>query len=293
MINLIKSAVCTGSWQTDEERFAAVWVSHPADMHNEYLFWCADSVMHNFDEMEVFFMQDIITRDINVFSELIKPITGFLNIFSNFWVSTGLVAIVFLALVTVCTVWYGRESAQIIKKPQTLAICAMLIAINAVLGQFTLPISESVRIGFGFVTVPVASMLYGPLVGCAMGMLQDVVSLMIKPTGGLIIALTLNAGMMGIIYSTFFYKRKVTVLRVISAQFIVVCVINIVLNSVALAPVVGGGMAGILPGRLIKNIVMLPIQIMIMYLILKTVDLKIKGISGSRSDSDDKQDYKS
>ena len=238
-------------------------------------------------------MDNIITNFINAVSGLIKPLSGFLGIFSNFWVSTGLVAIVFLSLVTVCTVWYVRESAQIIKKPQTLAICAMLIAINVVLGQFTLPISESVRIGFGFVTVPVASMLYGPLVGCAMGMLQDVVSLMIKPTGGLIIALTLNAGMMGIVYAAFFYKRRVNFVRVVPAQALVVCVINIILNSIALAPVVGGGMVGILPGRLIKNIVMLPIQVMIMYLILKTVDLKIKGISGSRRDSDDKQDYKS
>ena len=82
-------------------------------------------------------------------------------------------------------------------------------------------------------------------------------------------------------------------MRVVPAQALVVCVINIILNSIALAPVVGGGMVGILPGRLIKNIVMLPIQVMIMYLILKTVDLKIKGISGSRRDSDDKQDYKS
>jgi len=157
------------------------------------------------------------------------------------------------------------------------------------LGQFTLPISDSVRIGFGFVTVPVVSMLYGPLAGCVMGMLQDVISLMIKPTGGLIIGLTLNAGMMGIVYATFFYKKKISFVKVLTAQIVVVCVINIILNSIALAPVVGNGMVGILPGRLIKNIVMLPVQTMIMYLLLKTVDLKIKGVFGSRRGSDDKK----
>ena len=238
-------------------------------------------------------MENIITNFINAISELINPIAGFLNVFSNFWLGTILITIVFLILVTVSVARYGKESAQTIKKPQTLAICAMLIAVNAVLGQFTLPLSESVRIGFGFVTVPVASMLYGPLVGCAMGMLQDVLSLMIKPTGGLIIALTLNAGMMGIVYAAFFYKMKLSFVKVLLAQSVVVCVINIILNSIALAPVVGNGMVGILPARLIKNIVMLPIQVMIMYLLLKTVDLKIKGMSGSRGYLDDKQDYKS
>lgn len=233
-------------------------------------------------------MESFITSFSSAFSEAIEPLAGFLNIFSNFWTGTILILIVFLILVTVSVLGNGSESARIIKKPQTLAVCAMLIAVNVVLGQFTLPISDSVRIGFGFVTVPIVSMLYGPLVGCVMGMLQDIISFMIKPTGGLIIALTLNAGMTGIVYAAFFYKRKLTFVKVLAAQIVVVCVINIALNSIALAPVVGGGMVGILPARLIKNIIMLPVQIMIMYLMLKTVELKIKGVFASRRCPDDK-----
>jgi len=234
-------------------------------------------------------MENIITNFTNAVSGFIKPLNGFLSIFSNFWTGMILILIIFLVLVAVSVVGNGKEFANVIKKPQTLSVCAMLIAVNVVLGQFTLPISDSVRIGFGFVTVPVVSMLYGPLAGCVMGMLQDVISLMIKPTGGLIIGLTLNAGMMGIVYATFFYKKKISFVKVLTAQIVVVCVINIILNSIALAPVVGNGMVGILPGRLIKNIVMLPVQTMIMYLLLKTVDLKIKGVFGSRRGSDDKK----
>ncbi len=238
-------------------------------------------------------MESIIKNFINAVSEVINPLSEFLNIFSNFWIGTILILVIFLILVAVSVLRYGKESAGVIKKPQTLAICAMLIAVNAVLGQFTLPISESVRIGFGFVTVPFASMLYGPLAGCVMGMLQDLVSFVIKPTGGLIIALTLNAGMMGIVYAAFFYKRKISFAKVVLAQLVVVCVINIVLNSIALAPIVGSGLVGILPGRLIKNVIMLPVQIMIMYLMLKTVDLKTKRVFSSGRCSDDKQNYES
>lgn len=238
-------------------------------------------------------MENIITNFIDAVSGFINPLNGVLSVFSNFWTGMVLILLIFLISVAVSAVKNGREFAVTIKKPRTLSVCAMLIAVNVVLGQFTLPISDSVRIGFGFVTVPVASMLYGPLVGCTMGMIQDVVSLMIKPTGGLIIALTLNAGLMGIIYATFFYKKKISFAKVLAAQFVVVCVINVILNSIALAPVVGSGMVGILPGRLIKNIVMLPVQTMIMYLLLKTVDLKIMGVIGSRRGPNDKQDYKS
>ncbi len=238
-------------------------------------------------------MENIITNFINAVSGFIKPLNGFLSIFSNFWTGTVLILIIFLILVAVSVAKDGREFAMTIKKPQTLSVCAMLIAVNVVLGQFALPISDSVKIGFGFVTVPIASMLYGPLAGCTMGMIQDVVSLMIKPTGGLIIGLTLNAGIMGIVYAGFFYKKKIFFLKVLAAQIVVVCVINIILNSIALAPLTGNGMVGILPARLIKNIVMLPVQTMIMYLLLKTVDLKIKGVISSRRGSDDKRDYKS
>ena len=207
----------------------------------------------------------------------LESMTGFFNVFSNFWLGTVLITAIFLCLAAISIRRYGAEFSGTIKSPKTLALCAMLVAVNVILGYYTIQLSAYVRIGFGFVTVPVVSMLFGPLVGCCMGIVQDIVSFIIKPTGGLLINLTMTAGMTGIIYAAAFYKKRITFVRVLLAQLFIIVVINICLNSIALAPTVASGMVGILPSRIIKNILLLPVQTVLIYAILKTVQTRIKG----------------
>lgn len=212
-----------------------------------------------------------------VFSAFIRPMAVFFDIFSDFWLGMALVAVVFMILL-VFSVWRdGIEFAKVIRNPRTVAICAMMIAINAVLGFYTPVISNYLKIEFGFVTLPVVSMLFGPITGCLMGMVQDIVCLVVKPTGGLLIALTLTDGITGIIYAAAFYKKKITFVRVLLAQLVVVVIVNITLNSIALAPVAAGGLVAILPSRVIKNFIMLPVQAVIMYAILKMAQKKAIG----------------
>lgn len=198
----------------------------------------------------------------------------FLGFFSNFWLGAALITALF-AVMLAWNIMHGRrEFSRLIKRPQVLAVCSMMIAINVILGYFTLPVSSYLRIGFGFITMPVITMLYGPLIGCAAGLLQDVVSFVLKPTGAYLFTLTLNVGIGGMIYGAMLYKKRVGFWRVFCTKMIVIFVVNIMLNSIALAPTVGSGLVGILPSRIIKNVLLLPIQSMVVYAILKTVELK-------------------
>lgn len=221
------------------------------------------------------------------FASIIGPLSDFFNIFSNIWVGTILISIIFIIGLAFSIRRDGKEFKSIIKKPKTVAFCAVMIAINAVLGLYTPVLSSYLKIEFGFVTLPVVAMLFGPVTACCMGMVQDIVGLIMKPTGSLLIALTLTDGITGMIYSAFFYKKRVTFLRVFLAQLIIVTAVNIVLNSIALAPTVASGLVGILPSRVVKNIILLPIQSVIAYAILKAVDARKTGVSVN-----DKQDYK-
>lgn len=227
-------------------------------------------------------MQSVITGLDNILEaaksslvSVVEPMKNFFDIFSNFWLGSILIWIIFAVLLGLCIRFNGKDFIKTISGTRTLSLCAMLIAVGVVLGCYTLTISSFVRIGFGFVTVPVASMLFGPITGCIMGMLQDLIAFLIKPTGGLLINLTLTAGMCGVVYAAFFYRKRITFWRVLCAQLIIIIGINVVLNSIALAPTVASGMIGILPSRLIKNIILLPIQSIIIYVILKTVQTKI------------------
>ncbi len=210
------------------------------------------------------------------FAALIEPLKSFFDIFSMFWVGVLLISAVFLIMLIIALIGYGSEFTGIIKKTNTIAVCAMLIAINAVLGLYTPVLSSYLKIEFGFITMPVASMLFGPVMGCIVGMIQDIVGLIMKPTGGLLFTLTLTDGITGMIYAAFLYKKPLKLARVFAAQLIIVTAVNMLLNSIALAPTVGSGLIGILPSRVIKNIILLPIQTAIAYAILKAVDIRAK-----------------
>lgn len=207
---------------------------------------------------------------------VLTPITAFCNIFSNIWVGAVFIIILFAILLALTAKKYGKDFMLSIKRPQTLAVCAMLIALNVVLGYFSIDVTAYLRIGFGFITLPVVTVLFGPLAGCASGMLQDIVSFIIKPTGGYLFTLTLNVGISGMIYGLMLYKKKITFARILLTKLVIITVVNIILNSIGLAPTVGSGLIGILPSRIIKNLLLLPIQSVIVYVLLKATKSRVK-----------------
>ena len=202
---------------------------------------------------------------------LLTPLSEAFAILSNPWMSTGMIAAVFAALVLCCILCRRDSLKGQLQNPRILTVCAMMMALNIILGYFTLRFSSYLRIGFGFITQPVLGMLFGPLACAVTGMIQDVISLVLNPTGAYIPAYTLSVGISGMFYGMVLHKKPVTLWRVFVAKLLVVLVGNILLNSVALAPTVSSGFIGILPSRILKNLLLLPIQTVVSYLILKFV----------------------
>ncbi len=207
---------------------------------------------------------------------MLTPMSSVFTIFSNFWVGAALITTVFLCILIFVLFKFRKDASKVLKNPRTMAICSMMIAINVILGYFTLNLSSYLRVGFGFVTLPVVAVFFGPIPALISGMLQDLISFILKPTGGYLFTLTLNVGISGMIYGLMLYKKKITFLRVFFTKLLIIVVVNIVLNSIGLSATVGSGLIGILPSRIIKNIILLPIQSIIVYLLLKAVKIKKK-----------------
>lgn len=201
----------------------------------------------------------------------IEPLGRFLGVFSNPIISFACVSAVFIILLAACIVRYKGSLKAEIKKPRTLVICAMMMAINIILGYYEIRFSAYLRIGFGFVTQPIVTALFGPLAGCMTGMLQDILSFVLHPTGAYIPAYTICIGVSGMIYGIMLYNKPVTFARVFMTKLLIVVFSNIILNTIALAPTVGSGFAGIFPARVIKNFLMMPVQAVVVYLILKYI----------------------
>lgn len=225
-----------------------------------------NNIMTDFDTLMDSFKQSLST--------IIEPVNSLGVFFSNFIAGGIIITVIFILLLLINIIKYRDDFSNVIKKPKTTAFCAMMVAINVVLSFFVPVFSNYLKIEFGFVTLPIVSVFFGPLMGCLMGMVQDIVGLIVKPTGGLLIALTLTDGITGMIYGMSFYKKPVSFLRVFLTQLVIVLAVNIILNTIALAPTVASGFVGILPSRIIKNILLLPIQSIIIYILLKATDTK-------------------
>lgn len=163
------------------------------------------------------------------------------------------------------------DSLQELKDLRTFAAAAMLLAITVVLGFYRLQITEYVRIGFDSVAKELTGMLFGPVTGCMVGGLSDLISYLIKPIGGFFPGFTISAMAGGIIYGIILYKKRLSLIRVIIANSIVAVVINLVLNTYWLTLLYGNAFFALLPARAVKQLVMLPIDTLLFYVTAKVL----------------------
>ena len=155
--------------------------------------------------------------------------------------------------------------------PRTLVTMALLIALEVVLTRFlsiNLPI---VRIGFGFLPVAIAAILFGPLwagVGYAVG---DLIGMLIWPTGAYFPGFTLTAFLVGATYGLFLYKKTVTWPRLIVTVTVVVLAYSLVLNTVWLSMLYGKAFWGLLPTRILQCVILIPVQVLTIKLVCEKI----------------------
>lgn len=163
------------------------------------------------------------------------------------------------------------DSIQELKNLRTLAVTAMLLAIAVVLGFYTLQLTDYIKIGFAYIVNEMAGMLFGPAVGGIMGGLADLLKYLVKPTGPFFPGFTISGFCGGMIYGLVLYKKPLSVKRVILANFLVTVFVNIILNTYWLTLLYGNGFLALLPARIIKQIIMLPIEVILFYSVTKVL----------------------
>ena len=93
-----------------------------------------------------------------------------------------------------------------------------------------------------------------------------------KPTGAFCPQLTLVVMLAGVLYGCFFYKKKLTIWRVLAAKFVVMLICNVILNTLCLQVLYGQAFMAILPMRALKNLIMWPIDSIVFFGIAKTLE---------------------
>lgn len=171
-----------------------------------------------------------------------------------------------------------RKSAAEFKNVKSLVTAALLIALHTVLAYFvSFQITPSLRISVSFLANVVIGALYGPVVGFVCGGVGDLVQFVLKPTGPFFWGWTLNAALACFIYGLFLYNRFPKKEKVIDIKFLIrvafvmlletLCV-NVLLGTCWVNMMYGKGFFFYLTSRFIKNIVQLPINIILTYYML-------------------------
>ena len=132
------------------------------------------------------------------------------------------------------------DSSKELSHVQTLAVCAMMLALRVVLGifsNFTLAFMPFVKIGFTFIPIVITAYLYGPVCAAIVSGAGDILSIILaNPTAfSMNPALTACYVWEGIIYGVVLYKSAFSLKEIIIAKTAVLVLCALPLNTLVLS----------------------------------------------------------
>lgn len=145
---------------------------------------------------------------------------------------------------------------------------ALLIAVEIVLSRFLSIAESTIKIGFAFLPLAVAAILYGPLWGGAVGALADLLGAILFPIGAYFPGFTLTQFLAGVTYGAFLHNRKYRLATVNVAVVIVCILLNLGLDSLWLYYLMRDALVAMMPMRALRSVIMVPVQILLISLFM-------------------------
>jgi ECF transporter S component (folate family) len=172
---------------------------------------------------------------------------------------------------------YWQLAVKQLTDSKMITIAALIVALRVVVKLFKINIASGLGFSLDGYVNSLGSMIYGPIVGLIVGAVSDILGLLITgQMGQFFPPFTLVEMSSSFIFALFFWRRKITVSRALTAKFSVNLVCNIIMTSVfmkwlkyiQLGPA-GADAYKIINGvRIAKNLIMFPLEAMIIITVL-------------------------
>ena len=171
---------------------------------------------------------------------------------------------------------FFNESIKAFKNVKSLIIIALLLAAVMVCKFIPIPSGfGELGIGFGFLFLATACMLFGPYPALVIGLLSDIIGYLIKPDGMFFIGYTLQSMLACFTYALCLHKTYVTFTRCFIARVIVNLVCNVIIGSLSWAFIskfsYDQTITYMLTISLPKNLVYLVPQSLVLFIVLKAI----------------------
>ena len=127
---------------------------------------------------------------------------------------------------------YWKLAAAELKSTRSLAFASMIIVLRVAVKAFRIPLAAGLSITFDSYINSLGSLIYGPLMGLCVGAVSDTLGCILYPSSEPYFFPFIFVEMLSsFIFGLFFWKRQISVLKVLTAKFSVNLVCNIILTS--------------------------------------------------------------
>ena len=155
---------------------------------------------------------------------------------------------------------------------RSIVTLGVLLAAEIILSRFLSISTPIVKIGFSFVPIAVAALMYGPIWAGLLAGMGDFLGAIIFPIGLYFPGFTLSALISGVIFGLFLYNKKASVWRTAAATALSLLICSFVLDTLWLYLINSSSeqtLAALLPSRAIKLAVMLPVEFIVVTALAK------------------------
>ena len=167
---------------------------------------------------------------------------------------------------------------QNMSKTKKMILSALMITLSIVLSRFLSIKTPFIAISFNFVPILLSAIWLGPRYTVVIAGISDVIGAILFPFGEFFIGFTISSILSGLIYGLILYKKeeelsgKELIIRLIIANLIVTLFVYIGLNTLWLSIMYDKAFFVLLGTRIIKEFIMLPIQIITILLLIKALN---------------------
>ncbi len=159
-----------------------------------------------------------------------------------------------------------------------LVLASLFIAIEIITTRFLSIQTPIIRISLDFIPVALSAIILGPYTAGVTAAIADIFGMMIFSRGGAYFpGFTLSAFVSGFLYGSILHKKRITLTRCFFAVLTVIISTSIVLNTIWLVIITNKGAFAILGARIVKDMLMMPIQTFLIYYVWRSVESALKS----------------
>lgn len=156
------------------------------------------------------------------------------------------------------------------KNLKKIVLAGLLLATSVVFNRFFSIKTPIVVISFGFIPKIIIATIFGPWWSILLFGLADLIGALLFPFGAYFVGYTITACLSGFIYGIFLHRKKKMSAKSYLVRLIISCLLsnlicNLLLNSIWIMITTKKALAVLLPTRLVKELVTVPIYIAVMF----------------------------